>query len=135
MAEQESLIDISTKPEHRFFTVDDDRYELRSIEEFSISRQHALAAAFRKFARLNAALSEKEEELTADEGKKIEASLDDLVNSLVVDGSEVIPKLQDTQKLEIIRVFFPPKEGSETGISQNPSPASNGSTEAASATG
>ena len=135
MAEQESLIDLSTevKP-RRFITIDGSRYELRSLDEFSVSEQHALSAKGRQFSRFNTELSEKDEEPTTDEGKEIEDSLADLVNSFVIDGSEAIGKLTDTQKLEVMKVFFP-KADSETGISPTPSPASNGSTEAPSATG
>ena len=132
MAEQESLIDISTKPERRFFTVDDEKHYLKSPAELSISARHG---AYVKAQTLEAslhALAKKTSEATQEEERNLVEGIDTLLRSVVYGDIDKLAALTDTQKLLVVRSFF---EQQKEATSQDSSPASNGSTGDASPTG
>ena len=99
----DGLVNLETKAEREFITVDGERFELRTMHEFALIDRHHLAAAGRameSIARLG------DESITDEELQKAVDGLNQVFNGVVIGADEIADKLTDQQKLDVVAAFF-----------------------------
>lgn len=134
--EQTALIELSTeRPPPKTVLIDGKAYALRSAEEFSMRETHRMLRTARRFQKLAEGFQDESREMVDSDADELQEGFDQMVSSMFADPPEdVLAKLHDRQKMQIVQVFFPQARPG-AGISPKPSPDSNGSMEAAPATG
>ena len=101
MANKDPLLSLSTTLERKHIKIDGKAYPIRSLDEFSLIERHRIA--------VDAKAMKEVDKLGGDESEVIEKASEALRRSvlqIIVDGEEIIDKLNDENKFAIINCFF-----------------------------
>ena len=101
MQEQEQpIVELSTIFKRRTFSLDGERFDVKSIEEFSLKIQADILRHHRTMARL----INRDEPLTDVENYEIEFAMREVFLAFVVDGGRVVDKLTSGQQIRVVNV-------------------------------
>lgn len=102
MAKKNPVLKLSTTHDRDFIMIDDLRCDIRGKDELSIVDYHRISSLGKKIQKT----FDVEKELSEDEISELQETLDKTIVFILSDAPEdVLNKINDTQKLEIILAF------------------------------
>lgn len=102
MAKKTPLLDLSTSQDREFILIDTRKCEMRGKHEFSFTDYHRITSIGKTIQKM----FDMDRELSEDEASEMKDKLNNVMQFILVDTPiEVLDKINDTQKLEIITAF------------------------------
>lgn len=102
MAKKNPVLKLSTTHDRDFILIDNQQYDIRGKHELSIVDYHRISSMGKKIQKT----FDMEKDLSEDEVSELQETLDKTIGFILCDTpKEILDKINDTQKLEIILAF------------------------------